>query len=134
MFLWQSFSSYIPYIYNMQGQRSWPMLAEGDSARKDRLRMLMFSSFEVVYKVSALRSEFQENWRKILLPEALSCISHSFGIFSFVSVGRELQAYRSMQDKRANAEWQMIRVLIWALSIVVPFIQGTGNSTHNSAE
>ena len=39
-----------------------------------------------------------------------------------------------MQDKRANAEWQMIRVLIWALSIVVPFIQGTGNSTHNSAE
>ena len=66
----------------MQGQRSWPMLAEGDSARKDRLRMLMFSSFEVVYKVSALRSEFQENWRKILLPEALSCISHSFGIFS----------------------------------------------------
>ena len=43
-------------------------------------------------KVSALRSEFQENWRKILLPEALSCISHSFGIFSFVSVGRELQA------------------------------------------
>ena len=118
----------------MQGQRSWPMLAEGDSARKDRLRMLMFSSFEVVYKVSALRSEFQENWRKILLPEALSCISHSFGIFSFVSVGRELQAYRSMQDKRANAEWQMIRVLIWALSIVVPFIQGTGNSTNNSAE
>ena len=66
----------------MQGQRSWPMLAEGDSARKDRLRMLMFSSFEVVYKVSALRSEFQENWRKILLPEALSYISHSFGIFS----------------------------------------------------
>lgn len=64
----------------MQGQRSWPMLAEGDSVRKDRLRMLMFSSFEVVYKVSALRSEFQENWRKILLPEALSCISHSFGI------------------------------------------------------
>ena len=55
-------------------------------------------------------------------------------IFSFVPVGRELQAYRSMQDKRANAEWQMIRVLIWALSIVVPFIQGTGNSTHNSAE
>lgn len=45
----------------MQGQRSWPMLAVGDSARKDRLRMLMFLSFEVVYKVSALRSEFQEN-------------------------------------------------------------------------
>ena len=107
---------------------------ENNSARKDRLRMLMFSSFEVVYKVSALRSEFQENWRKILLPEALSCISHSFGIFSFVSVGRELQAYRSMQDKRANAEWQMIRVLIWALSIVVPIIQSTRNSTHNSAE
>ena len=59
----------------MQGQRSWPMLAVGDSARKDRLRMLMFSSFEVVYKVSALRSEFQENWRKILLPEAYLCIS-----------------------------------------------------------
>ena len=58
------------------------MLAVGDSARKDRLRMLMFSSFEVVYKVSALRSEFQENWRKILLPEAYLCISHSFGIFS----------------------------------------------------
>lgn len=66
----------------MQGQRSWPMLAVGDSARKDRLRMLMFSSFEVVYKVSALRSEFQENWRKILLPEAYLCISHSFGILS----------------------------------------------------
>lgn len=66
----------------MQGQRSWPMLAVGDSARKDRLRMLMFSSFEVVYKVSALRSEFQENWRKILLPEAYLCISQSFGIFS----------------------------------------------------
>lgn len=69
----------------MQGQRSWPMLAVGDSARKDRLRMLMFSSFEVVYKVSALRSEFQENWRKILLPEAYLCINHSFGIFFSVS-------------------------------------------------
>ena len=66
----------------MQGQRSWPMLAVGDSARKDRLRMLMFSSFEVVYKVSALRSEFQENWRKNLLPAPHLCISHSFGIFS----------------------------------------------------
>ena len=45
----------------MQGQRSWPMLAVGDSVRKDRLRMLMFLPFEVVCKVSALRSEFQEN-------------------------------------------------------------------------
>ena len=35
--------------------------AGGGSVRKDRLRMLMFLSFEVVYKVSALRSEFQEN-------------------------------------------------------------------------
>ena len=113
MFLWQSFSSYIPYIYNMQGQRSWPMLAEGDSARKDRLRMLMFSSFEVVYKVSALRSEFQENWRKILLPEALSCISHSFGIFSFVSVGREFLLFKAQETPLITAQNEFRSCASW---------------------